>query len=91
MKKNNTQAPNTETDKKENPPYYEIDHGLAVLIWEVLLAEGWSDLERILSGTMIEQGCQGIENKDWGIRLAFWKDYLEENDLACFATEDELH
>ena len=48
-------------NKKENPPYYKIDHKLAVLIWEVLLEEGWIDLERSLSRIMIDQGCKGIE------------------------------
>ncbi|SVD53681.1 uncharacterized protein METZ01_LOCUS406535, partial [marine metagenome] len=28
MEKNNTQTPNTETDTRENPPYYKIDHKL---------------------------------------------------------------
>ena len=91
MEKNDAQAPNTETDKKESPPYYKIDHKLAVLIWEVLLAEGWIDLERILSRTMIDQGCQGIESEDAVTLLAFWKDYLEENDLVNFIPQDELH
>ena len=91
MEKNDTQEPNTETDKKGNPPYYKIDHRLAVLIWEVLLEEGWIDLERSLSRIMIYQGCQGIESKDVVTLLAFWKDYLEENDLFCFVPQDELH
>ena len=91
MEKNDTQEPNTETDIKGNPSYYKIDHRLAVLIWEVLLEEGWIDLERSLSRIMIDQGCQGIESKDVVILLAFWKDYLEENDLVNFIPQDELH
>ena len=91
MEKDDTQEPNTETDIKGNPSYYKIDHRLAVLIWEVLLEEGWIDLERSLSRIMIYQGCQGIESKDVVTLLAFWKDYLEENDLFCFVPQDELH
>ena len=91
MEKNDAPAPNTETDKKESPPYYKIDHKLAVLIWEVLLEEGWIDLERSLSRIMIYQGCQGIASKDVVTLLAFWKDYLEENDLVNFIPQDELH
>ena len=91
MEKDDTQEPNTETDIKGNPPYYKIDHRLAVLIWEVLLAEGWIDLERSLSRIMIDQGCKGIESKDMVILLCFWKDYLEENNLACLLPTDQLH
>ena len=91
MEKDDTQEPNTETDIKGNPPYYKIDHRLAVLIWEVLLEEGWIDLERSLSRIMIYQGCQGIESEDAVTLLAFWKDYLEENDLVNFIPQDELH
>ena len=91
MEKNDTQEPNTETDKKGNPPYYKIDHRLAVLIWEVLLEEGWIDLERSLSRIMIDQGCEGIGSKDVVILLAFWKDYIEENNLACLLPTDQLH
>ena len=39
MEKDNTQTPNTETDTKENPPYYKIDHKLAVAIWKALFKE----------------------------------------------------
>ena len=91
MEKNDTQEPNTETDIKGNPSYYKIDHRLAVLIWEVLLEEGWIDLERSLSRIMIDQGCKGIESEDAVTLLAFWKDYLEENDLVNFIPQDELH
>ena len=91
MEKNDAPAPNTETDKKESPPYYKIDHKLAVLIWEVLLEEGWIDLERSLSRIMIDQGCEGIGSKDVVILLCFWKDYIEENNLACLLPTDQLH
>ena len=44
MEKDDTQEPNTETDIKGNPSYYKIDHRLAVLIWEVLLEEGYDPI-----------------------------------------------
>jgi hypothetical protein len=32
-----------------------------------------------------------FESEDAVTLLAFWKDYLEENDLANFIPQDELH
>jgi len=92
MEKNNTQTPNTETNTRENPPYYKIDHKLAVAIWTVLFEEGYEYLEKDLSRIMIEQGCQEIEVEDALSILSFWRQYLEENDLASFLpTKEQLH
>jgi len=91
MKKNNPQTTNKETDTKENPPYYKIDHRMAVAIWTVLFEERYESLESGLRRTMIEQGLQEIESEDAVLVLSFWKEYIEENDLATFIPDDMLH
>ena len=90
MEKNSKQTPNTETDTKENPPYYKIDHKLAVAIWTALFKEGYIYLEKDLSRTMIEQGLQEIESEDAVLILSFWREYLEENDLAIITPSDDM-
>tara|TARA_B100001769_G_C21940121_1_gene506488 strand:- start:589 stop:816 length:228 start_codon:yes stop_codon:yes gene_type:complete len=64
-----------------NPTNYQIDSQLAEAIWKSLLESGNEQLAKILSKTMIEQGCQEIEVKDTSQVLAFWKDYLEKNKI----------
>ena len=90
MEKNNTQTPNTETNTRENPPYYKIDHKLAVAIWTVLFEEGYEYLEKALSRVMIEQGLQEIEGADAVLILSFWREYLEENNLATIIPSDDM-
>ena len=90
MEKDNTQTPNRETDTRENPPYYKIDHKLAVAIWTALFKEEYIYLEKDLSRTMIEQGLQEIESEDAVLILSFWREYLEENDLAIITPSDDM-
>ena len=90
MEKSSKQKPNTETDTKENPPYYKIDHKLAVAIWKALFKEKCIYLEKDLSRTMIEQGLQEIESEDAVLILSFWREYLEENDLAIITPSDDM-
>ena len=90
MEKNNTQTPNTETNTRENPPYYKIDHKLAVAIWTVLFEERYESLESGLRRTMIEQGLQEIEGADAVLILSFWREYLEENNLATIIPSDDM-
>ena len=90
MEKSSKQTPNTETDTKENPPYYKIDHKLAVAIWTALFKEEYIYLEKDLSRTMIEQGLQEIESEDAVLILSFWREYLEENDLATIIPSDDM-
>ena len=90
MEKDNTQTPNTERDTRENPPYYKIDHKLAVAIWTALFKEDYIYLEKDLSRTMIEQGLQEIESEDAVLILSFWREYLEENDLAIITPSDDM-
>ena len=91
MKKVENESENKETDTRENPPYYKIDHRMAVAIWTVLFEERYESLESGLRRTMIEQGLQEIESEDMFLVLSFWKEYIEENDLATFIPDDRLH
>ena len=91
MKKVEDVSENKDTDTRENPPYYKIDHRMAVAIWTVLFEERYESLESGLRRTMIEQGLQEIESEDAVLVLSFWKEYIEENDLATFIPDDRLH
>ena len=90
MEKDNTQTPSTETDTRENPPYYKIDHKLAVAIWTALFKEEYIYLEKDLSRTMIKQGLQEIESEDAALIISFWREYLEENNLATIIPSDDM-
>ena len=77
---------------KRNPPNYQIDHQMAVIIWKCLFESGNEEQARMLSKTMIEQGCQEVEVGDGSLVLMFWKDYMEENNIMTFRPDDkELH
>ena len=91
MKKSDNENKYKETDTRENPPYYKIDHRMAVAIWTVLFEEKYESLESGLRRTIIEQGLQEIESEDMFLVLSFWKEYIEENDLATFIPDDRLH
>ena len=91
MKKSDNENKYKETVTRENPPYYKIDHKLAVAIWTALFKEEYIYLEKDLSRTMIEQGLQEIESEDMFLVLSFWKEYIEENDLATFIPDGRLH
>ena len=90
MEKDNTKTPNTETDTRENPPYYKIDHRMAVARWTVLFEEKYESLESGLRRTMIEQGLQEIESEDAALIISFWREYLEENNLATIIPSDDM-
>ena len=90
MKKVEDVSENKDTDTRETPPYYKIDHKLAVAIWTALFKEEYIYLEKDLSRTMIEQGLQEIESEDAVLILSFWREYLEENDLAIITPSDDM-
>ena len=78
--------------KKRNPPYYQIDHQITVDIWRSLFESGNEEVARMLSKTMIEQGCQEVGVGDSLLILMFWKDFMEENNIMTFRPDDkELH
>ena len=77
---------------KENPPHYLLDHKSAEIIWKCLFQSGHEEQARMLSQTMIKQGCQEVEVGDGSLILMFWKDYMEENNIMTFRPDDkELH
>ena len=76
--------------KNQNANYYNIDHKLAVEIWEALNQAGHPCLLNILSKTMIEQGCQAVELDDASLILMFWKDYLENEGMISFSLEKKI-
>ena len=75
----------------ENPKQYKIDADVLGMVWEQLFESGNDELVRVVSDTMIAQGCQELVGvNDPSLILMFWKNYLEENDLVKFS-DDKLH
>ena len=76
----------------ENPKQYKIDADVLGMVWEQLFESGNDELARVVSDTMIAQGCQELVGvTDPSLILMFWKNYLEENDLVKFSDDDKLH
>ena len=73
-----------------NPSNYQIDSQLAEAIWKSLLESGNKQLAKILSKTMIEQGCQALELDDTSLILMFWKEYLENEGMISFSVEKKI-
>lgn len=73
-----------------NPTNYQIDNQLAEAIWKSLLESGNEQLAKILSKTMIEQGCQALELDDPSLILMFWKEYLENEGMISFSLEKKI-
>ena len=73
-----------------NPSNYQIDSQLAEAIWKSLLESGNKQLAKILSKTMIEQGCQALELDDTSLILMFWKEYLENEGMISFSLEKKI-
>ena len=73
-----------------NPINYQIDNQLAEAIWKSLLESGNEQLAKILSKTMIEQGCQALELDDTSLILMFWKEYLENEGMISFSLEKKI-
>lgn len=75
----------------DNPNSYKIDAAVLGMVWEQLFESGNDELARVISDTMIAQGCQELVGvDDPSLILMFWKNYLEENDLVKFS-DDKLH
>ena len=91
MKEHYINIGNKQTESSKNPKHYKIDHELAEAIWVILFNERYFPLEAELRRAMINQGCQKILQEDDLLLFAFWKEYIEENDLACLEPEDSLH
>jgi hypothetical protein len=75
----------------DNPKQYKIEAEVLGMVWERLFESGNDELARLISDTMIEQGCQELVGvDDRSLIVMFWKNYLEENGLAEFS-EGKLH
>jgi len=75
-----------------NPKIYKIDAEVLGMIWGALHESANEELARVVSDTMITQGCQeltGVDDPE--LILLFWKNYLEENDLITFTDTKEFH
>ena len=76
----------------ETPKTYFLDADVLEKVWEGLFESGQDELARVISDSMIAQGCQELTTiNDASLILMFWKNYLEENDLVKFSDDDKLH
>ena len=76
----------------ENPKMYKIDAAVLGMIWGALHESANEELARVVSDTMIAQGCQELTGMDDPeLIIMFWKNYLEENDIATFTNIKEVH
>ena len=76
----------------ENPKMYKIDAAVLGMIWGALHESANEELARVVSDMMIAQGCQeltGVDDPE--LIIMFWKNYLEENDIATFTNIKEVH
>ena len=71
-----------EPNTKDNPADYRIDSEVAGVIWASLFESGNDELARLLSDTMIDQGCQELVGvSDSSLILMFWKTYMQDNNI----------
>ena len=68
-----------------------LNESLATQIWKDLHVSGNEKLASELAKEMINQGCDGIPIDDAHLVLMFWKDYLEENGIASFTSNNITH
>tara|TARA_R110000803_G_scaffold178870_1_gene241315 strand:+ start:272 stop:502 length:231 start_codon:yes stop_codon:yes gene_type:complete len=69
------------------PKSYIIDGEVLGMVWAALFDGANDELARLVSDTMIAQGCQELHGvTDPSLIVMFWKDYLEEKG---FITVDE--
>ena len=77
---------------KANPKTYFLAAEVLEMVWVGLHESGQEDLARVVSDSMIAQGCQELVGvADIELILLFWKNYLEENNLATFNNPQEFH
>ena len=70
---------------------YKLNELLITEIWKDLHASGNEKLASELAKEMINQGCDGIPIDDVHLVLMFWKDYLEENGITSFTSNNITH
>ena len=76
---------------KANPKTYFLAAEVLEMVWVGLHESGQEDLARVVSDSMITQGCQKLDTvTDLELILMFWKNYLEENNLVAFTDQSEF-
>jgi len=76
----------------ETPKTYFLDADVLEKVWEGLFESGQNELARLISDSMIAQGCEELTTiNDASLILMFWKNYLEENNLVKFDDPKEVH
>jgi hypothetical protein len=74
------------------PKTYFLDADVLEKVWEGLFESGQNELARVISDSMIAQGCEELTTiNDASLILMFWKNYLEENNLVKFDDPKEVH
>jgi len=74
----------------KDPKTYQLDAEVAGVIWAALFESGQDELARLLSDTMIAQGCQELAGvTDSSLILMFWKNYMEDNNILTFRPPDK--
>jgi len=77
---------------KANPKTYFFGVEVLEMVWVGLYESGQEELARVLSESMIAQGCQELTTvTDPELILMFWKNYLEENEFVVFSKDDTVH
>tara|TARA_R110001583_G_scaffold13262_9_gene57387 strand:+ start:2564 stop:2800 length:237 start_codon:yes stop_codon:yes gene_type:complete len=76
----------------DTPKTYFLDAEVLEMVWQQLFESANDELARVVSDTMIAQGCQELTTiNDASLILMFWKNYLEENNLVKFDEPKEVH
>tara|TARA_R100000654_G_scaffold49219_1_gene75380 strand:+ start:384 stop:626 length:243 start_codon:yes stop_codon:yes gene_type:complete len=74
----------------DNPEKYTLDADVLGMVWSVLYDSGYNELARVVSDTMIAQGCQELKGvSDASLILMFWKDYMEEQNILHVVPTDD--
>ena len=74
----------------DNPEKYTLDADVLGIVWSALYESGHDELARVVSDTMIAQGCQeliGVD--DSSLILMFWKNYMEERNILHVVPTDK--
>ena len=74
----------------DNPQKYTLDADVLGMVWSALYESGQDELARVISDTMIAQGCQELVGvNDFTLILMFWKNYMEERNILHVVPTDK--
>ena len=74
----------------ENPKNYTVDADVMEIIWATLFESANDELARVVSDTMIAQGCHELVGiTDTSLILMFCKNYMEDNNILTFRPPDK--